>query len=76
MFGVHGRVRTILTQKPCRRWVLVGGCTDPEADNFDEEANVDDGLCESLAAHPSRITMSEPEDDGSCVFSGCTQEEQ
>jgi hypothetical protein len=64
-------------------WTEVPGCTDPEADNYNAQANTDDGSCtyttsvegctyaEALNYNPLATI-----DDASCVFtqyiSGCT----
>ena len=38
-----------LTIAPCAPPVLINGCTDPTALNYDSIANVDDGSCEYIA---------------------------
>jgi hypothetical protein len=50
---------------------------DPEATNFDPDAEADSGCCQyggctSIMADNYDATASS--DDGSCVFSGCTDE--
>ncbi|WP_306639503.1 endonuclease I family protein [Sanyastnella coralliicola] len=64
-------------------WVEVLGCTDPEASNYDINANTDDGSCEYIVVVPGCIYEAAANynplatvDDGSCVFDpgvlGCT----
>jgi formylglycine-generating enzyme required for sulfatase activity len=54
----------------------VPGCTDPEADNYDVEASVDDGTCEFLGCMDPEAQNFNSEanvDDGTCCYSevGC-----
>ena len=54
------------------------GCTDPNANNYDPEATVDDGSClyspvpGCLDPNADNYNPEATEDDGSCTFSGCT----
>ena len=57
----------------------VPGCTDVEAENYNPEANVDDGSCEYLAGCTEPAANNyDPDaivDDGSCTYTGgCTDE--
>lgn len=51
------------------------GCTNPDADNFNPNANVDDGNClfegctDPTAANFDDAALT---DDGSCIYPGCT----
>ena len=56
----------------------IPGCTLPDADNYDPNANVDDGSCiyagcTDVAA--SNYDPSASTDDGSCIYPGCTDPE-
>ena len=63
----------------CIPIIINEGCTDSEADNYNENANLDDGSCtyttygctNELAVNydPNAV-----EDDGSCIILGCTDE--
>ena len=51
-----------------------GGCIDESAENFDGDADVDDGSCQYLGctdAAADNYNGSATTDDGSCVYSGC-----
>ncbi len=54
------------------------GCTDPEADNFDPEADADDGSCIFSGCTDQTACNYDAqanEDDGSCILpDGCTDE--
>ena len=54
---------------------VINGCTDPTADNYNPNANVDDGSCEFSGCTDPTADNFDPNanvDDGSCEFSGCT----
>lgn len=63
-------------------WVAIAGCTDPAAQNFDANANTDDGSCVfgpvsgCTYATALNYNVLATIDDGSCTFtvyvSGCT----
>lgn len=51
------------------------GCTDVNANNYDSNANVDDGSCEYLGCTDPQAFNYDPNaniDDGSCQYEGCT----
>ena len=51
--------------------VIDFGCTDPVADNFDIQANVDDGSCQYFGCTDSQADNFDPQanvDDGSCQY--------
>jgi hypothetical protein len=51
------------------------GCTDPEADNYDPIAIIDDGTCIYLGCtDPVALNYDDTatQDDGSCQYAGCT----
>ena len=57
---------------------LYEGCTDPEADNYDPIASIDDGSCEYLGCTDETASNYDPIaniDDGSCEYLGCTDPE-
>lgn len=52
----------------------VPGCTDVQADNFNPEANVNDGSCIRLGCTDDNADNFDPEatvDDGACIYTGC-----
>ena len=55
----------------------VFGCTDESADNYNEDANTDDGTC-SIAGCMNNEAQNYNEgatyDDGSCIIIGCTDQ--
>ena len=54
------------------------GCTDPEADNYDPDANYDSGACEYFGCTNPDADNYDPDanvDDGFCVLMGCTDPE-
>lgn len=43
----------------CEPYVPIHGCTDPDADNFNPEANIDDGSCYySVECDPGELTLT------------------
>jgi hypothetical protein len=55
----------------------VYGCTDPDAFNYDPDANVDDGSCVPVVmgcTNPdaNNFNANANTDDGSCIVDGCT----
>jgi len=54
----------------------VSGCTNPNAQNYNPEANNDDGSCTGITgctyAGADNYDAANTLEDGSCVFSGCT----
>ena len=64
----------LLTSEGCGV-TIVYGCTNSNADNYDESANEDDGSC-IISGCTSSIADNYDEtannDDGSCIVSGCT----
>ena len=61
--------------------MIVEGCIDELALNFDENANTDDGSCIPLVnGCTDELAFNYDEtantDDGSCVISGCTDDGQ
>ena len=58
----------------------VEGCTDPEANNYNEAADINDGTCEyDILGCTNQTADNYNEaaniDDGSCLWSGCTDPE-
>lgn len=56
----------------------VEGCTNPQAENYNSDATVDDGSCTILGCTESSATNYNPgatEDDGSCFILGCMDPE-
>ena len=54
---------------------IISGCTDSEADNYNANANIDDGSCIYLGCIDSgadNYNENADTDDGSCLYSGCT----
>ena len=64
---------------PCEIPVVIPGCMDPEACNFNPQANISDGTCEYQACANAGCTYDAAEnfnpaatyDDGTCIFLGC-----
>jgi gliding motility-associated-like protein len=57
--------------------IFTEGCTDPEANNYDDEAIIDDGSCEYdiYGCNDQNAINYNPEaniDDGSCVYDPCS----
>ena len=56
----------------------LAGCTDPNADNYNPQAGIDNGTCATIiygCTDPDADSGYNPEatiDDGSCVINGCT----
>ena len=59
----------------------IPGCTDPEAENFDPDATIDNGSCiyppvpGCMDPDADNYNPNATENDGSCVYSGCTDPE-
>jgi len=54
------------------------GCTDPDAINYDDDADEDDGSCDFAGCtNPEAINFDDGAnwDDGSCLIGGCTNPE-
>ena len=54
---------------------IILGCTDPGADNYDPQANVDDDSCQYFGCTDSQADNFDPQanvDDDSCQYFGCT----
>lgn len=54
------------------------GCTDPEAENYDETATVDNGSCLYAGCTDQTAENYDPEadiNDDSCIYAGCTDPE-
>ena len=69
-------IETVTIQSPLEAGCgdIVSGCTDPQADNFDENATVDDGSCEttdpcedSLLNPNFTTTVSTTNSDSNCI---------
>tara|TARA_Y100000592_G_C5470243_1_gene319033 strand:+ start:126 stop:2411 length:2286 start_codon:yes stop_codon:yes gene_type:complete len=56
---------------------IYSGCTDPNADNFEPQATIDDGSCYIEGCTETGASNYNPNattDDGSCQYLGCTDE--
>ena len=79
--GGFSYTRTFLpAESGCLEVPLVEGCTDENADNFDPNANVDNGGCQYLGCTDPSFCNYDPNaltDDGSCsnICPGCTLSE-
>jgi hypothetical protein len=71
-----------LLKKPMVRLYIYNGtdspgCTNPEAENYNALANVDDGSCSIQGCTDPEADNYNPDanfEDGSCMISGCTDE--
>jgi hypothetical protein len=55
--------------------VCLPGCTNPIAQNYDPDANFDDGSCLVPGCTDPNAENYNPQafqDDGSCIYAGCT----
>ena len=62
---------TLTQMQPVKIFVNFLGCTDDAADNYNPNANVDDGSCEYLGCTDPIATNYDPNsnvDDGSCEY--------
>jgi hypothetical protein len=69
--GGFSYTRTFLPElSGCAIVATLPGCSDPEADNYDPEANFDDGSCEFQGCTDPEALNYDPganADDGSCI---------
>ncbi|MFM2394981.1 MAG: hypothetical protein RLZZ546_2964 [Bacteroidota bacterium] len=64
------------TQTSCNKDIK--GCTNPKAENFNPDANIDDGFCFIKGCTNPKAENFNAEatiDNGSCVLKGCTDKE-
>ena len=68
----------VATGENCCCLYSMPGCTDPEAENYNEDAAYDDGSCEYSGCTDNEALNYDPDvnvDDGSCIYAGGTDEE-
>jgi hypothetical protein len=77
--GEEAKQEVCLTITPNINCTPVPGCMDPDADNYDPDANVDDGSCEyppepvygCMDSTASNYDSDATIDNGSCIWYGC-----